>query len=118
MKESRWTLLQAIAWIAWRDTNLVTEQNLRYRNECTYWSFCRWQVPPPQGEEAQIWEGWFLKTLGPSNSLLLTIEDQHMRAEGNIAQHSPVRPSEAEAILWKALLAGLLKAEGLTAAAV
>jgi hypothetical protein len=112
MKESRWTLLQAIAWIAWRDLDLVMEQDPRYRSESTRWSFCRWQVPPPQGEDPQIWDGWVLNSWGPSNSLLLTLEDQHMRADGDLPKTACVTPRESEGKLWRALLAGHLKAEG------
>ena len=111
MKESRWTLLQAIAWIAWRDLDFVMEQDSRYRSESTYWSFCRWQVPPPQGEDPQIWDGWVLNPLGPSNSALLSIEDHHMRAEGYLPDTARATPSESEAKLWRALQAGHLKAE-------
>ena len=35
MAQTRWSLLQAVAWIAWRDLGLVREQNSEFRSRCT-----------------------------------------------------------------------------------
>jgi hypothetical protein len=111
MKESRWTLLQAIAWIAWRDTNLVMEQNQEYRSRYTCWFFRAWKEP--DGTSFKVQEGWFLESLCASSALYLTLQDSRMRAEEDLPASARFTPREAETELWKALLADSLKAEGI-----
>jgi hypothetical protein len=110
MKESRWTLLQAIAWVAWRDSILVMEQNQEYRSRYTCWFFRPWKEP--DGTSFKVQEGWFLEPLCPSSALYLALQDCRMRAEGDLPASARFTTREAEAELWKALLADSLKAEG------
>jgi hypothetical protein len=37
MTESRWTLVMAIAWIAWRDIKYVQECGSEFSSKCTIW---------------------------------------------------------------------------------
>ena len=62
MRESRWPLIQAIAWIAWRDARFVMEQNAEYRANSTHWIFQEWNEPNPDGRGFTLRKGWFLKS--------------------------------------------------------
>src|SRR4051812_43014453 len=64
MKNSRWPLVQAVAWIAWRDLNLVMEQSAEYRSQCTYWVERKWNQP--SGTKFTRRNGWFLESWHPS----------------------------------------------------
>jgi hypothetical protein len=109
MKEDRWSLLQAIAWIAWRDATLVMEQNPAYRSRYTCWFHRPWAEP--DGNEFNAHEGWFIESLHPPSALGLKLEDDRMRSEGELPASARFTSVQAQAELWKALLADSLKAE-------
>src|SRR3954451_12526283 len=58
-KNSRWPLVQAVAWIAWRDFNLVMEHSPEYRRQCTFWLQREWNRP--SGTKFERRNGWFLE---------------------------------------------------------
>lgn len=109
LKEGRWTLIQAIAWVAWRDVALVREQSPDYRAECSYWVFRSWNQP--KGDHFQMREGWFLEPLYPASAFILTMEDARMRSEGSLPASACLSIKEAESELWRTLLEGRLIAE-------
>src|SRR5215211_5848840 len=39
MEESRWSIVMAVAWIAWRDIDLVRENCPGFRSKSTHWIF-------------------------------------------------------------------------------
>jgi hypothetical protein len=112
MRESRWTLLQALAWIAWRDITLVMEQSAEYRQHCTQWTFREWHEPVDGGDRFEPRAGWSLENWHPPRALYLTMENARMRAEGQLPPSARHTPREAEAHLWRALQEGRLIAEG------
>src|SRR4051812_14764187 len=42
MREPRWPIVMAVAWIAWRDLDLTRQQSEPFRSECTHWLFREW----------------------------------------------------------------------------
>lgn len=109
MKESRWTMLQTIAWIAWRDDALVMDQNPEYRKSCIEWIFRPWSAP--EGTKFVRHEGWFLESSPPPRLIRLNFQNPPRRSESEPSALSHLTPGMAEAELWKALQADSLKAE-------
>jgi hypothetical protein len=103
MRESRWTLIQAIAWIAWRDARLVMEQNAEYCANSTGWLFQEWNQPNPDGRTSTARKGWFVQRSPPSGLMLMALLDTHLRANDNLPKSAQMKPSEAEKELWQAL---------------
>lgn len=112
MKESRWSLVQAVAWIAWRDTRLVMEQNTEYRAHSTHWLFEEWNEPDSDRKTFTPRKGWFLKALRPSGLMHITMLDVHLKANDNLPPTAQMTPSEAEKELWQALSEEKLSGEG------
>ena len=112
MAESRWTFVEAVAWIAWRDLQLVMEQRSEYRRLCTRWVFREW-TEPVQGERKMTQcEGWVLEPWPPSTTLRLRCLDNFLRRERQLPASACLTPREAETTLWQALSESRLKAEG------
>lgn len=109
MKESRWTLLQVVAWIAWRDVSLAREQCPAYRKRCSYWVFRPWNEPI--GDRFEAREGWFIQAQCPPSSFIMTLDDARMRCEGELPESARLTPKEAEIELLRALADDRLKAE-------
>jgi hypothetical protein len=111
MKQSRWTLLQTIAWIAWRDSDLVMEQNPEYCRQYLHWVYREWRSDE-DNPECAVRGGWVLEPLHPP-SLLLDILDNTMREHAELPATARLAPRRAEERLWKLLADGHLKAEAL-----
>jgi hypothetical protein len=106
--ESRWPIVMALAWIAWRDFELVREQSSEFRSECTYWIFREWNEPANNGTEFVLRKGWFLETWPRPSTFLLS-----MLAIGNeLSSTIKMTVGEAETALWRALSDGHLRGEG------
>ena len=118
MAQTRWSLLQAIAWIAWRDLDLVREQNSEYRGRCTHWVLQEWDQPIKGGTKFTRRKGWFLEPWRPSSALLLLFNDNSMRAAGKLPEGARLTPAEAERDLWLHLSEGRLTAEGFDRAGI
>lgn len=43
LKQSRWPIVMAVAWIAWRDLELTRQQCPEFRAQCTRWIFREWR---------------------------------------------------------------------------
>ena len=110
MGESRWPLVMAIAWIAWRDVQLVKEQGAEYRRLCSYWIFRQWNEPKERGGERRA--GWFLEPWHGSTAARLMVDDVAPQIECELPQSARLTPTQAERELWSALAEGKLVAEG------
>jgi hypothetical protein len=110
MKNSRWPLVQAVAWIAWRDLNLVMEHNPEYRRQCTEWFPREWNQPA--GTKFVRRDGWFLEAWHPSSAVRLQIDDNIMQATGELPRTARLTPDGAAKELWQFLAQGRLIAEG------
>ena len=112
MAQSRWSLLQALAWIAWRDLSLVRDQNSEFRLRCTQWVCEEWDQPL-EGEASFISrKAWFLEPWRPSTAFHLHCSDNSMRAAGTLPKTARLTPAQAERDLWRRLSEGQLVAEG------
>src|SRR3954471_9828987 len=49
MRESRWPIVMAVAWIAWRDLEHTRQQSAEVCSERTYWVFQEWNQPIKRG---------------------------------------------------------------------
>jgi hypothetical protein len=112
MKESRWTLVMAIAWIAWRDPQLVMEQGAEFRTRSTLWQFREWNEPVQNGQAFATRAGWFLETWHEATAVRLTFIEAWMRANEELPSSARLTPREAEKELWRALAEEKLGAEG------
>jgi hypothetical protein len=112
MAESRWPIVKAIAWITWRDLQLVMEQGAAFRSLCSSWAFHEWSEPTENGEQLAKHAGWFLEPWPPSNAVFLSFLDSDLRSSGRLPASARLTPREAAGELWRALSEGRLKAEG------
>lgn len=112
MNESRWPLVQAIAWIAWRDFNLVMEHSPEYRSRCTHWLPYEWNQPTDGGTKFTRRNGWFLEVWHPSSAVRLQGDDNMMRATGELPRTARLTPDTAAKELRRFLSEGRLIAEG------
>jgi hypothetical protein len=106
---TRWSIVMAIAWIAWRDIDVVRRQQSDFRAECTHWLFRHWQEPSATGARFKKRSGWFLESWNDTSTARLALLQAIRTADDNSpTMQMPVR--EAEASLWRALSDGLVVA--------
>jgi len=105
MRDSRWPIIMAIAWIAWRDVMLVREISPAFRAECTWWVFKEWKQP--KGAVFVRQEGWFLEPCPQLTAVRLA-----MRTSPSVAQ---LTIAESKVTLWLVLCVVVRVAEGLDA---
>jgi hypothetical protein len=108
MSEPRWTLVMAIAWIAWRRPRLVLYFWDKFRLEFWDWrSFLRHVEPEARTH-------YYLVQRRPATlGLLLRLEREEARAEEKVLK-SEMSCQTANAKLWKALQAGEVQATGIS----
>jgi DNA modification methylase len=58
MTESRWPIVMVVAWIAWRDIQLVARQQPEYRSQSTWWCQREWLEPADGAEQITERRGW------------------------------------------------------------
>jgi hypothetical protein len=112
MRESRWPIVKTIAWIAWRDPDLVSAQGADFRSQCTRWVLKEWQQPEPDGKSSIARVGWFLEPSPGATSLQLSGIDRRLRREGSLPVSARLAPDQAIAELWGFLSEGRLVADG------
>ena len=112
MQQSRWPLVMALAWIAWRDLDLTRGQCPEFRAECYHWIFREWGEPVKNGTAFEPRKGWFLEQLSAPTGARLGISDTYKLKEGTPpSRQMSVR--DAEKALWQSLENGHLVAEAL-----
>jgi hypothetical protein len=112
MAESRWPIVMAIAWIAWRDAQLVMEQGTEFRSLCSHWIFQEWNEPAQDGQSFAKRQGWFLEPWHSSTAVRLSMSDAYLRSSGQLPESARFTPRQAESELWRALSEERLAAEG------
>ena len=112
LKQSRWPIVMAVAWIAWRDVELTRQQCAEFRAESTHWIFREWRQPL-KGKGFADRAGWFLERLSSPTTARLMLHDIYRRTRDEFSSSQQMSAREAEAILWQALSDGKLIAEGL-----
>lgn len=61
MLDARWSIVMAVAWIAWRDLTRVRENCSAFRSESVHWVFREWNEPINDGTAFAAQKGWFLE---------------------------------------------------------
>lgn len=112
MKKSRWSIVMAIAWVAWRDPQLVMEQGAEFRSQSTIWRFREWNEPVEGGQDFAQRAGWFLETWHEATAMRIAVVDARMRHLGQLPPTVEFTPTQAEEELWRALSDDRLKGEG------
>jgi hypothetical protein len=113
MLASRWTIVMAVSWIAWRDIRLVRENCRGFRSQSTHWIFREWNDPVNSGTAFARREGWFLETWSEATTVRLHLLETFLNANNELPSSSQMTVSEAEKALWQALSDGHLAAEAL-----
>jgi hypothetical protein len=108
--KSHWSITMVVAWIAWRDFELVRKQDPEFCSACFHWVH-RWKESSDKTAEAGKRGGYFLETRLPLTVDRLALLDELLRDGAN-----PSRPvmtiREAMAVLWQALSEDRLVALG------
>lgn len=112
MKQSRWPMVMAVAWIAWRDPQLVMEQGAEFRSRSTLWIFRDWTELIDEGKDFARRAGWFLESWHEATTGRLGMVDARMTILGEKPASAPCTPAEAETVLWQFLQEEHLLAEG------
>jgi hypothetical protein len=113
--KSHWSIVMAVAWIAWRDFGLVREQDPEFCSACFHWIYRKWKDRCDKTAEPVERAGYFLETrLAPTVSRLALL-DRILRTQGNVPSTAVMTILEAVAALWQALSKDSLIAQGFDA---
>jgi hypothetical protein len=113
LQESRWTIVQSIAWIAWRDLKQVRENCAGFRSECRHWLWREWNEPVDNGTAFARRQGWFLEQWREATTVRLSMLENWYRSHEQLPGTRQMSVREAEKVLWRALGDGHLGAEAL-----
>jgi hypothetical protein len=108
MGETWWTLVMAIAWIAWRSPRKVCEFWDTYRRECWDWHYRGVR----QGPGTPVQGRWFLKQREPATLSRLILEANYDKANG-LLPNDWISVEAAKAKLWKPLSDNVMQATGM-----
>ena len=82
--KSHWSIMMVVAWIAWRDFELVRKQDPEFCSACFHWVYRKWKESPDKTAEAVKRGGYFLETrLAPTVGRLALL-DELLRGRGNV----------------------------------
>jgi hypothetical protein len=113
--KSHWSIVMAVAWIAWRDFELVREQDPEFCSACFHWIYREWKDSPDKTAEPVKRGGYFLETrLAPTVGRLALL-DELLRGRGNVPSTAVTTIRKAVAALWQALSEDYLVALGVDA---
>lgn len=111
MQESRWSIVMAIAWIAWRDLTLTREQWAEFRAECTHWVFLDRNEPIEGGAAFARQSGWILEQWRRRSTIGLCLVERYDTVMDDLPASRQKSIAEAEKELWQFLSDGRLTAE-------
>jgi hypothetical protein len=111
LAESHWTLPMTLAWIMWRDPEVVVEEFGPYREATPHWASYRFAQP----DTRELMIGFRLAPNGPATVRKIAICDivEHIKKRSTLTQALDFEAAKAE--LWRACLDGQLQAEGIDA---
>lgn len=104
--EMSWTLPMSVAWIAYRDIEVVREWSAPYRENCWDWLWQKWRV----GFDGPVHEGWHLEQRSSPTLALLGISEALDQVDGEPPEMT-IR--EAREALWLALQESFFNASGI-----
>jgi hypothetical protein len=113
MRDSRWPIVVAIAWIAWRDVELTRQQSPSFRRKRANWFFREWNAPTKRGTAFRRRAGWFLETLPEQTAARLGMFETFLQSSRELPNTTQMTVEAAEQQLWQALADGHLTAEAL-----
>jgi hypothetical protein len=114
--KSHWSIMMVVAWIAWRDFELVRKQDPGFCAECFHWKYREWKdFPDKKHAEALKCGGYFLEARPPPTVRGLTLLDELLRGQVDFCSRAAMRVREALAALWRALSEDHLVAVGFNA---
>jgi hypothetical protein len=108
--ESHWSTAMLVAWIAWRDFDLVSEQNPKLRSE--HWHSYGLLDRERKPDEPEFPMGLSLEIRGARTISRLGQMDEAFRAQGNLPSTAVMTIREAVAELWRKWGDDLLTATG------
>jgi hypothetical protein len=104
MRESRWTITMAVAWIAWRDLDLVRNNSFKFPGECWHWLFREWnESNNSETDELTPQAGWFLESWSEPTTIRLLILEHGFERRSDLPSTARLPVAEAERELWEAL---------------
>jgi hypothetical protein len=115
-RDTRWSLVMTIAWIAWRDFSLVREQNEAFRAECMHWMYREWKVPAKGGKKFKRQAGYHLERWSKPSISRLSLLEILMGIKKNVPETRQVAVAEAVQLLQRALSDGRIVAEAINEA--
>lgn len=113
MLEPRWTITMAVAWIAWRDLEIVRDNCPGIRSEWWYWTYREERIPVDGGKSFDHRAGWILEPHREASTVWLSLTEATIKAELERPASAQMSASEAEKALWRRLSEGALIAEAL-----
>jgi hypothetical protein len=113
MLEPRWSIVMAVAWIAWRDKRLVRENWAAFRAECRHWVFKPWNQPVENGTRFARREGSFLEPWSGATTIRLALVELSLTRQGQSPATGQMSVAKAQKALWRTLGDGTLVAEAL-----
>jgi hypothetical protein len=116
--KSHWSILMVVAWIAWRDFELVRKQDPEYCSACFHWVGRVREVRLRNDGEPVKRMVYPLEARRPPTVSRLALQDELLRDGANGPSKAVMRIREAVAALWQALSEGHLVAVGFDARGV
>jgi hypothetical protein len=105
-----WLIVMAVAWIAWRDFELVMEQDLEFCSKTTEWRYRQWY----DREHQAMRSGWLLEPRSPPTVGRLRRIEGAARIRG-APSTAIMTVREAVSDLWRKLSEDLLRGQGINA---
>jgi hypothetical protein len=99
--KSHWSILMVVAWIAWRDFELVREQDPEFCSACLHWVGRERKVRLQHDGEPIKRLVYSLEARRAPTVGRLALQDEFLRGRANISVRARIR--EAVAALWQAL---------------
>ena len=112
--KSHWSIMMVVAWIAWRDFELVRKQDPEFCSACFHWVHRRKESSDKTAEAGKR-GGYFLETRLPLTVDRLALLGELLRDRANLSSRAVMTIREAVAALWQALSEDHLVAVGFDA---
>jgi hypothetical protein len=113
--KSHWSIMMVVAWIAWRDFELVRKQDPEFCSACFRWVGRDRKVRLQNDGELVKRMVYSLEARRPPTVGRLALQDELLRDGANVSSGAVMRIREAVAALWQALSEGHLVALGFDA---
>jgi hypothetical protein len=113
--KSHWSIMMVVAWIAWRDYELVRKQDPEFCSACFHWVGRKRKVRLQNDGEPVKRMVYSLEPRRAPTVGRLTLLDELLRGRANVSSRAVMTIREAVAALWHALTENHLIALGFDA---